>query len=191
MAAGRPSSLGSYGAAAFGGAVDGVGSVYLGPARGGALGGATGAAADDAFNGRMPSVVRMSEGAASGSIMGKGAGALGTFGAHALPGLNNGSKGLRKGPLGEELSKMRSRLEGEGVDPERYTERIGKHRTVFDHKTMTGRRVEAKFGPSASLSAGQRAARAKYSDYRIDHFLPDDIGKLLALPITTFGSGFE
>ena len=191
VAAGRRSSPGSYAAAAVGGATDGLGTVYLGPARGGAIGGAVGAAADDAFNGRMPSVVRMSEGAASGSLMGKGVGALGTFSVHALPGLNKGSNLLRKGPLGEELSKMRSRLEGEGVDPKIRTVRVGDRYTVLDHQTMTGRPVEAKFGAGARLSTPQKMLRAKNLRYRVDHFLPEDIGKLLSLPFTSFDSGFD
>lgn len=191
MIAGRPSSPGSYAAAAVGGATDGLGTVYFGPARGGAIGGAVGAAADDAFNGRRLSLVRMSEGAASGSVMGKGLGALGTFRAHALPGRNSGLKGLRKGPLGEKMSEMRSRLEGEGVHPASHTVRVGNRHTVLDHRTLTGRPVEAKFGYSATLSTPQKMLRAQDSRYRVDHFLPEDIGKLLTLPFTSFSSGFE
>lgn len=187
----RPSSPGSYAAAAVGGATDGLGTVNLGPARGGALGGAVGAAADDAFNGRMPSLVRMSDGAASGSLLGKGAGTLGTFRAHALPGRNNGLKGLRKGPLGEKVSEIRSRLEGEGVHPDKHTVQVGSRHTVLDHKTLTDRPVEAKFGYSATLSTPQKMLRAEDSRYRVDHFLPEDIGKLLSLPFTSFDSGFE
>ncbi|CAN5870808.1 hypothetical protein BH11PSE1_BH11PSE1_24050 [soil metagenome] len=187
----RQSSLGSYAAAAIGGATDGLGTVYLGPARGGALGGAVASAADDAFNGRMPSLVRMSEGAAAGSVIGKGLGALGTFGAHALPTLSNGPKWMRKGTVGESLSKARSWLEGEGVDPGTHTVAVGNRRTVLDHKTLTGSPVEAKFGYAARLSTPQRMLRADNSKYRVDHFLPKDIGKLLSLPFTSFDSGLE
>lgn len=191
VAARRRSNLGSYAAAAVGGATDGLATVYLGPARGGAIGGAVAAAADDAFNGRIPSVVGMSEGAAAGSIMGKGLGALGTFGAHSLPTLHNGPKWMRKGTVGESLSKARSWLEGEGVDPGTHTVRLGSRRTVLDHKTLTGGPVEAKFGYGARLSTPQKMLRAKEADYRVDHFLPEDLGKLLSLPFTSFESGFE
>lgn len=196
-ATGRRSSLGSYGAAAVGGGVDSLGTVYLGPARGGALGGAVSAAADDAFNGRMPSLVRVSEGAAAGGVMGKGLGALGTFRVHAfrvhaLPGRNNGSKGLTKGALGESLSKARSWVEGEGVHPKKgEVVRIGNRHTVLDHRTLSGKPVEAKFGYAARLSTPQKMLRAKEKDYRVDHFLPEDIGKLLTLPFTSFGAGLE
>ncbi len=190
-ASGRRSSLGSYGAAAVGGGVDSLGTVYLGPARGGALGGAVSAAADDAFNGRMPSLVRVSEGAAAGSVMGKGMGALGTFRVHALPARNNGSKGLHKGAVGESLSKARSWLEGEGVNPNRQIVRVGNRYTVLDHRTLSGKPVEAKFGYAARLSTPQKMLRAKEEDYRVDHFLPEDIGKLLSLPFTSFGAGLE
>ena len=160
-ASGQRSSLGSYGAAALGGGVDSLGTVYLGPGRGGALGGAVSAAADDAFNGRMPSLVRMSEGAAAGSVMGKGLGALGTFRVHALPGRNNGSKGLTKGALGESLSKARSLLEGEGIDRGSRRVEVGNRYTILDHKTRSGRPVEAKFGYAARLSTPQKMLRAK------------------------------
>ena len=187
----RRSSLGSYGAAAIGGGVDSLGTIYLGPARGGALGGAVSAAADDAFNGRMPSLVRASEGAAAGSVLGKGIGALGTFRVHALPGRNNGSRGLRKGAIGESLSKARSWLEGEGVHPDRHRVRVGNRHTILDHKTMSGKPVEAKFGYAARLTTPQKMLRAEDKHYRVDHFLPEDIGKLLSLPFTSFGAGLE
>lgn len=185
----RKSGLSSYGASAVGGAVDSVGTIYFGPARGGALGGAVGSAADDAFNGRMPSLVRMSEGAAAGSVVGKTAGALGTLGIHTLPGLNN-VKGLRKGTVGDALSEMRSRLEGEGVARRQRNVELTKGYTRADHLTKTGRPVEAKFGFEADLSPAQILARKELPEYRIDHFLPEDIGKLLALPLTSFSSGF-
>ena len=190
VASQRKSSLGSYAASAVGGAADSVGTIYLGPARGGALGGAVGAAADDAFNGRMPSLVRMSEGAAAGSVVGKATGALGTFAVHTLPGLNN-VKGLRKGTVGDALSEMRSRLEGEGVFRTQRPVELTKSYTRVDHLTKTGRPVEAKFGFGAQLSPAQILAREELPNYRIDHFLPEDIGKLLALPLTSFSSGFE
>ncbi|MES2722947.1 MAG: hypothetical protein V4656_07330 [Pseudomonadota bacterium] len=191
VAAGRPSSPGSYASAVVGGAVDGVGTLYLGPARGGALGGAVSAATDDVFNGRMPSVVRMSEGAAVGSLMGKGIGALGTSRAHALPGRNSGLKELRKGPLGESMSEVRSHLEGEGVIDRQVKTPVSRSYTKVDHVTRTGRPVEAKFGFEADLSRAQTLAWKELPYYRIDHFLPEDIGKLLALPFTSFSSGFE
>lgn len=190
VASQRKSSLRSYAASAVGGAVDSVGTIYLGPARGGALGGATGSAADDAFNGRMPSLVRMSEGAAAGSVLGKTAGALGTLGVHALPGLNS-IKGLRKGTVGDALSEMRSRLEGEGVARRQRPVKLSKSYTRVDHLTKTGKPVEAKFGFEADLSPAQTLAWKELPNYRIDHFLPEDIGKLLALPLTGFSSGFE
>jgi len=186
----RKSSLRSYAASAVGGAADSVGTIYFGPARGGALGGAVGSAADDAFNGRVPSIVRMSEGAAAGSVVGKTAGALGALGVHTLPGLNN-VKGLRKGPVGEALSEMRSRLESEGVARRQRPFKVTKSYTRVDHRTKTGRPVEAKFGFEADLSPAQILAWKELPNYRIDHFLPEDIGKLLALPLTSFSSGFE
>lgn len=190
VASQRKSSLRSYAASAVGGAADSVGTVYLGPARGGALGGAVGAAADDTFNGRMPSLARMSEGAATGSVVGKATGALGTFAVHTLPGLNN-VKGLRKGTVGDALSEMRSRLEGEGVFRTQRPVKLTKSYTRADHLTKTGRPVEAKFGFEAQLSPAQTLAWEELPNYRIDHFLPEDIGKLVALPLTSFSSGFE
>ena len=37
----------------------------------------------------------------------------------------------------------------------------------------------------------QKMLRAEDKRYRVDHFLPEDIGKLLSLPFTSFDSGFE
>ena len=51
--------------------------------------------------------------------------------------------------------------------------------------------MEAKFGFEADLSRAQTLAWKELPYYRIDHFLPEDIGKLLTLPFTSFSSGFE
>ena len=69
--------------------------------------------------------------------------------------------------------------------------RVGSRHTVLDHQTMTGKPVEAKFGYSARLSTPQKMLRAKEKNYRVDHLLPVDIGKLLSLPFTSFGAGLE
>ncbi|WP_340646996.1 hypothetical protein [Phenylobacterium sp.] len=190
VASQRKGSLRSYAASAVGGAADSVGTIYLGPARGGALGGAVASAADDAFNGRIPSLASISAGAAAGSVVGKATGALGTFAVHTLPGLSN-IKGLRKETVGDALSEMRSRLEGEGVFRTQRPVKLTKSHTRVDHITKTGRPVEAKFGFKAQLSPAQILAREELPNYRIDHFLAEDIGKLLALPLTGFSSGFQ
>jgi hypothetical protein len=212
-AQGRLSAPKDVAAAMVGGAADGVGTMYLGPARGGAIGGGTTAAAGDLLDGQLPSVGHVLNGAHAGYLTGNVIGTVGKIASQALPsniyfnpeaaaawratqakrvaaGLPaNKTPWLRdKGSLGDRLSEMRSRLEFEGVGNRQTRFDVSKRYTVADHVTDTGRPVEAKFGAGAKLSRAQRLAAAEFDGYRVDHFLPRDIGKLLALPITAFAN---
>jgi hypothetical protein len=87
-----------------------------------------------------------------------------------------------KGKLGESLSETRSRLRGdaprEGGKPRVP---VGGKVTIPDHQTQSGLYVEAKFGPSASLTKNQTTAFSMDPDgFRLDHFLPQDVGAAAA-----------
>lgn len=207
-AQGRLSNPKDVAAAMVGGAADGVGTIYLGPGRGGAVGGGVTAAMDDVLAGRDLSVGDIASGALAGDLAGKSVGALGTLGSHALPGnawISN-SSAMRakqaaagvsgnktpwlqdKGSLGDRLSEMRSRLEFERVGKRQVSRKLSRGSTRVDHVTKSGRPVEAKFGYSATLSPRQKQAVTELDGYRIDHFLPRDMGKLVALPGTAIAS---
>lgn len=209
-AQGRLSAPKDVAVAMLGGAADGVGTMYLGPGRGGAVGGGVTAAADDLLHGQDLSAGHIASGALTGNLVGNSIGTLGKLASQALPsdirflggaasrraarakraaaGLpENKTPWLRdKGSLGDRLSEMRSRLEFEGVDKRQQRFDVSKSYTRADHVTHAGRPVEAKFGGSATLSPAQRLAVAELGGYRVDHFLPRDIGKLLAAPMTAF-----
>lgn len=212
-AQGRLSSPKEVLAGMGGGAVDGVSTLYLGPARGGALGGAVTAATGDILDGRPPTIGHIAGDALAGYATGNLVGSLGKLRSQALPadyrfsketlaawraakakraaaGLpENKTPWLRdKGSLGDRLSETRSRLEFEGVAARQMKFDVSKSYTKADHVTKTGRPVEAKFGGKAELSPPQRLAVDELDGYRVDHFLPRDIGKLLALPITSLAN---
>lgn len=94
-----------------------------------------------------------------------------------------------KGRVGEKMSEARSTIRGEGVQT--FKGANGKTtthtdivlpsglRSVADHVTKLGEVVEAKFGLHAKLSKAQKdAARVLQQNYRIDHWLPRDFGKI-------------
>jgi hypothetical protein len=215
-AQGRLSAPKDIAAAMVGGAADGVGTMYLGPARGGAIGGGTTAAAGDLIDGQLPSAGHVLNGAHAGYLTGNVIGTVGKIAAQALPSSiyfkpeaaaawraaqvkrvaagqpANKTPWLRdKGSLGDRLSEMRSRLEFEGVSNRQKRFDLSKRYTVADHVTDAGRPVEAKFGAGAALSPAQRLAVKELDGYRVDHFLPRDIGKLLAAPATAFTNLFH
>jgi hypothetical protein len=53
-------------------------------------------------------------------------------------------------------------------------------------------RFEDKFGTSAKLSPNQRRAREVLGeDFRLNHFLPSDIGKAASIPAASAGTGLS
>ena len=91
---------------------------------------------------------------------------------------------------------LRSRARGQqivsGEGPKKMLTFTG-GRTIPDHISADQAGnvinvVEAKFGPSARLSKGQRGAfTGGVENYRVDHFLPQDIGAALGLHVAQIG----
>lgn len=91
---------------------------------------------------------------------------------------------------------LRSRARGQeimtGVGARKRQRVTGGH-TVPDHISTDKAGnvvnvVEAKFGPTARLSNRQTEAYAgAVKDYRVDHFLPQDIGAALGLHVAQVG----
>jgi hypothetical protein len=176
-ALGRRSSPSDVLGAAIGGGV-GTGGLLLSrqPQASAALGGAVTSAAQDLGAGRPVSLDEAAQGAAFSS-------AVNGLVAPVVATRVNQLKPNAKGKLGESLSETRSRLRGdaprEGGKP-RVPVGGGKV-TIPDHQTQSGLYVEAKFGPSASLSKNQTAAFSMDPDgFRLDHFLPQDVGAAAA-----------
>lgn len=185
LARGKPSSPQDYAGAAVGG-VAGVGATILGRGRasiGGAADGAVTSIVQDLFNGRPVSLDRAREAAAAGATIGALTGGAGR-------GASNNLSRAAKGRLGEDLSEVRTRIRGDAPLPaERVDLDRGGH-TIPDHMTGLGDPVEAKFGNYARLSLRQRQAYDQpLANYRVDHFLPRDIGALFGVPAYSVGLG--
>jgi hypothetical protein len=175
---GRLSSAGDYLGAAGGGAIEALAATKLGVGGAGAVGGAATSVLQDAANGED---ISLRNAAISGGVGGAVSGVTG----HAVTQVAN-AEGIRsKQLIGEELSKLRSWMRLDPPKPGPHREHLSESFTVPDHRTDSGL-VEAKFGPSASLSDRQNQARVERmltNGYRVDHFLPEDIGKLIGMPI--------
>ncbi len=60
--------------------------------------------------------------------------------------------------------------------------------TVLDEGSYLGQMSEQKFGPSARLSRNQVEAYNEFGDrYRVDHFLPRDVGAIIGYPLSQIG----
>jgi hypothetical protein len=218
---GQPSSGRDYVAAGIGGALGGLAlrapipgkgmfskaATLLMPQVAGAVEGGSTAALQSALNRREMSALDLAEASRAGAV-GAGIGDLtGRYVSNALP------SGV-KGTLGEELSKVKSFAAGEGVvtkgavtpDVERNFPRTigtGPQRrvylpsgryTVADQVLRSGKAVEAKFGAGAELSRRQQEAFDHFEPrglYRVDHWLPTDIGRVSAVALGGLGAPWE
>jgi hypothetical protein len=181
---GKRSSAAEYAGDFVGGATDALLSRYGYGGAAGAAGGATGAAAADLFRGQMPSIENMRRGAVDGGFLALPAGMLGRS-------WSNGLSIRQKGVLGENLSLARTVARGDlpQLGPKRAVQVSGR-KTFPDHRTLLGKLVEAKFGPKAKLSQNQTIALNQLGPdrFRVDAFLPRDVGVLTAYPAAVFGS---
>lgn len=182
LRSGRPGTAGDYAGAAIGGAVDALGSRYLGPGKSGAIGGATTSVLQDALNGRAISPEDAQRSAAE-------AGGIG-----GLVGLGASARTARltsnaKGSLGEMLSDLRTAVGGDYSLPGRRRVLPSGRSTITDRESLAGVTVESKFGPWARLSRAQREAMRVLPKYRVDHFRTSDVGALFGVPASLLGSG--
>lgn len=184
-------SLGDYAGAAIGGTTGALAARSGMGSRSGAIDGGVTSLAQDAFNRRLTpqSMDRAREAALVGGTLGALGGYVGRRSANSLP-----SKA--KGILGEELSMLRSKARGQQIESGEGARTMLTYpggRTIPDHISADQAGnvvnvVEAKFGPTARLSKGQRGAFAGgVENYRVDHFLPQDIGAALGLHMAQIG----
>jgi hypothetical protein len=167
------------GAGATLGGVLGAAALPLGPGRAAAVGAATTTAAQDLLHGRPISLEDLGRSAAAGRAIGGLAGFAGRQGSRSL-------SPQAKGWLGESLGTVRSAIN--------HMEREAGPKKLFKPKGWTAGTIpdgrsgdilfEDKFGPKAALSAGQRMAQAVLGpNYVLYHFHPEDVGKILGLPV--------
>ena len=183
----RAGSTGDYIAASLGGAA-GVGSTILSRGRaslGGGVDGAVTSLGRDILNGRSPSLDRARAAAAAGALFGGAAGAAGRKWSRDL-------SRKETGDFGERLSEIRTLSRGDKPlpGPKVALKLDAGGRTIPDHLTEAGEIVEAKFGNNAGLSRRQlQAYMQPLLKYRVDHFLPRDVGALAGTSAAQFGRG--
>lgn len=183
----RRSSPADYAGSAFGGGVGALTALYGGPGYvGGATGGAT-SLAQDMFNGRLRSasearsaIDRAADATAFGNLFSVPIGMHVAAKSHQLPWRNNGDA-PNKGALGEWLSMQRTRLRGQRVVGEQVAIPVSGGNTIVDHLSDWGP-VEAKFGNSPRLRPRQKQAYRELENYRVDHFMPNDLGAATEVP---------
>jgi len=187
FATGRHSSPADYAAATLGG-VAGVGATILSRGRasaGGAADGAVTSVAQDLLNGRPVSMDNARQAAVLGATVGSLAGGAGRAWSNSL-------SRSAKGQLGEGLSKVRTVARGDMplADGSVRLPLVGGGFTIPDHLTEGGEIAEAKFGNYARLSPRQRQAyQQPLPNYRVDHFLPRDIGAMFGAPANSAALG--
>ena len=183
---GRLSSWGDYAGAAAGGTAEALAALRGNPKLAGAVGGATTSVAQDAFNGHVPSLSEVAKSAYAGSVLSAAAGALATRRAAQ-------ATIKQKEQLGELGSRIRTLMnldwttstkkERFYLNPENQIIKNGKRvknpHTYPDQRTARDKLIEAKFGEWAELSPRQMQAYNELgSRYRVDHFLPNDVGSV-------------
>lgn len=179
----RLGSVGDYVGSAVGGTAAALASARGRPGQAGAIGGATTSIAQDALNGRPVDWRGASQAALAGGYVAAPFGYAGRSYSNSLP-------IAAKGELGETLGRVRTLANGERPLPGgRHVEVNGGPRyTVLDQETPSGLMSEQKFGPGARLSRNQMAAYNEFGDrYRVDHFLPRDVGAVVAYPFGQIG----
>lgn len=179
---GRRSSVGDYVGAGLGGALEAYLLMSGQAGRAGAIGAGTTSMLQDTLNGRTPSWGKAADSASVGGYFGLASGKLSRSLAQNL-------SRKAKENLGETLSKVRTRLGGDATastDKKRLYLAKGKF-TLPDQLTALEQYVEAKFGLAARLSKNQRLAYDTPDlNYRVDHWLPRDVGAAAAFPSVQF-----
>ena len=174
---GHFSSFGDYAGAALGGTVNGLMAIKGRPILAGAAGGAATSLAQDEFNGRAPS---LEHAALSASMSGLGGAVAGVMGHATAARLDKKAKEK----LGELGSRARTLARGDrtvSTEKRRLYLSDGKY-TYPDQRTASNQFVESKFGVWADLSERQKQAYRELGlNYRVDHFLPRDVGAVTGL----------
>lgn len=192
LAAGRRTSGRDGIAAAAGGLAAGA-AARLTPGRAAAVGGAVTAATQDLLNGRPVSLQGVANGAMAGRLVGGAAGRLSKD-------WSNGLSRADKGKLGEALGAARSRVNGRpsGVQPQKQRDYLKdasggfvdpKRKYWIPDRRDGDLRFEDKFGYAANTTPNQKLAAVVHGpNFQLNHFLPDDIGRLVGIPAGTTAS---
>lgn len=180
----RLSSAGDYLGSAAGGAAAAVASAKGRPGQAGAIGGATTAVTQDVLNGRPADWGDASRAALAGGYMAAPFGLAGRRYSDGLP-------MTEKGKLGEAMGRVRTAANGRM--PVQGGERVklpGGKITVLDEGDSLAYMSEQKFGRSIRrLSPNQQKAYDYFGDrYRVDHFLPRDVGVVVGYPFGQLAS---
>jgi hypothetical protein len=181
-ATGHRSSVGDYAGAGLGGALDAYLLMSGRAGRAGTIGAGATSMMQDIFNGRMPSAGKAADNATTGGYFGLASGKLGRSFAQNL-------SRKAKENAGETLSKIRTLTRGDTTATTDKTRLYLANRkfTLPDQRTALDQYVEAKFGLAARLSRNQRQAWSQPDlNYRVDHWLPRDVGSALAFPSVQF-----
>ena len=176
-------SPGDYAGAALGGATTALASARGAPAQAAALGGATTSIAQDILNGRRASWRNAGRAALAGGYV---AAPLGYAGRRYSDSL----RVKHKGELGESLGRARTRANFDVPKASHKAYKVeGGKTTIVDHIAKSGLLTEQKFGRSIrGLSPNQQLAFNQFGDgYRVDHFLPRDVGAIVAYPFGQLG----
>lgn len=185
--AGRRSSLGDIAGAAVGGGSAALMSRYGSATLAGATDGSITSAAQDMFNGRPISGHDALRGASAGGVLG---GVGGIVGRRWSDSLSN----RQKEAIGESLSRARTFARGDSTEVARKSREYlpGGGYTYPDQRTYrvggVGELVESKFGRSNDLRPRQRQASRELDNYRVDHWLPQDVGTIAGFPLAATGS---
>lgn len=185
---GRRSSLRDYAASAAGGSAEALAALRGNPGLAAAAGGATTSLAQDALNGRQLSIADAAKAAAASRHLASAASKFATSKAAQ-------ASIRQKEKLGELGSKIRTlanldwtistKKQRFHLDP---IEGYNKGYTYPDQRTALGKLIESKFGPSAELSRRQTQAYLQLGPtYRVDHFLPSDVGSVAGFALSQTG----
>lgn len=178
----RLGSVGDYVDSAVGGTTAALASARGRPGQAGAIGGATTSMVQDVLNGRAVDWEDASRAALAG---GYAAAPLGYAGRRYSDGLPI----VDKGELGEAMGRVRTMANFRRPVPGGTRVPLNSRRvTVLDEGHPNAWMSEQKFGPRARLSRNQMEAYNQFGDrYRVDHFLPRDIGAVAAYPFGQIG----
>lgn len=178
----RLGSVGDYVGSAVGGTAAALASARGRPGQAGAVGGATTSIVQDALNGRPVDWRGASQAALAGGYVAAPFGYAGRRYSNSLP-------IAAKGELGEAMGRVRTMANGRKPVPGGTRVKLDSERvTVLDEGDPEAWMSEQKFGPRARLSRNQMEAYNQFGDrYRVDHFLPRDIGVAAAYPFGQIG----
>ena len=156
------------------GAVGGVVTRFRGAVEGGAIEGATRSALDSVLHGKLPNPTDIRNAALVGAVFGRLSDEAGKL--HSA-GLSSNSKGK----LGENLSEFKARSRGEKIIGKQEPIPLQDNRRKFVADIVTDKgTLEAKFGPSASLTDNQILAISQGRLNNVERWVPGDVGRLTA-----------